>query len=149
MVTYPQTYAVTAGATAGIASPWTTRGPAARSLDAAIPPEFDGPGGGFSPEELYALALTNCYVATFKVIAERSRLDFERMEARGTLTVDLDPEGRPWMARLDLHVLLEGPSDPAKAARVLEKTAGACLILNSVRTEKRVTYEIAPSRPAH
>lgn len=142
MVAYPQTYAVEAEGGAGIATPWTTQGPARTTLTAAIPPEFDGPGGGFSPEELYALALANCFIATFKVIAERSRLDFARVRAHGALTVDLDGTGKPWMARLDLHVTLDAPSDPAKAARILEKTAGACPVLNSVRTEKRVTHSI-------
>ncbi|MFM1921117.1 MAG: hypothetical protein RLZZ303_2751 [Candidatus Hydrogenedentota bacterium] len=143
MVTYPQTYVVRAHAQPGIDTPWQTDGPAQTTLACAIPPEFDGPGGGFSPEELYALALGNCFVATFKVVAERSRMSFETLNVRAELTVDRDAEGHPWMAAIDLHILLRGADNPEKARRLLEKTGASCLILNSVKTEKRLHFDLA------
>lgn len=142
MVTFPQTYTVSATAANGVASPWETSGPAGVTLIGAIPPEFDGPGGGFSPEELYALALANCFVATFKVVAERSRMAFKQLDVRAALTVDLSPEGKPWMAAMNFHVALSGVENIEKAHRLLEKSTTSCLILNSVKTEKHFEFTV-------
>lgn len=143
MIVFPQSYPVRVRATSGIGTRWTTEGPAETPLTCAIPPEFDGPGAGFSPEELYAHALSNCFVATFKVYAERSRLTFETLNLDAALIVDRGEDGAPWMARIDVQATLTGAGDPDKARRLLEKTAASCLILNSVKTEKRFTFDVA------
>lgn len=101
----------------------------------AIPPEFEGPGGGFSPEDLYAMALSNCFVATFKVIAERSRVTFGEIRTRSRLIVDRDEAGRPWMSKLELQIEVTEAKDVDRMRRLLEKTSGQCMILNSVKTE--------------
>jgi len=143
MTPFPQTYSVVAEGASGMDSSWETEGPAKQRLVAAIPPEFDGPGGGFSPEEFYALALSNCFVATFKVIAEKSHLDYKKIEVQGDLIVDLGEDKRPWMARLELTVTLHGVEDQEKGERILEKASKSCLILNSVKTEKVLRFQFA------
>lgn len=149
MIRYPQHYAVRAHSEAGMRSLWKSgvdAGTSPSHLDCAIPPEFDGPGGGLSPEDLYALALLNCFVATFKVFAQKSRITFRGLEARGELTVDRGEDGVPWMAAFHLVVevtLGEAGPDPAGARErllgLLEKTSRSCLIHQSVRT--KVTFE--------
>jgi len=149
MIRYPQHYSVQARSPSGIGSGWAS-GSKEVSLQCAIPPEFEGPGGGASPEDLYALALTNCFVATFKVFAEKSRLEFREIEASGVLTVDRDEKGVPWMARFDLSVMLYLPgyepghssSDEQRALTLLEKTSRSCMILNSVKTEKTFKFGV-------
>lgn len=143
MTPFPQSYRVFAESASGIDATWTTEGPAKQTLTAAIPPDFDGPGGGFSPEELYALALSNCFVATFKVVAEKSRLNYDRIEAQGELVVDLGKDKRPWMTRLELSVTLHGVDDQEKGERILDKASHSCLILNSVMTEKVLRFQFA------
>ena len=105
----------------------------------AIPPEFEGPGGAYSPEDFYCLALINCFVATFKVIAEKSKLNFKSLQCEGLLTVDLDEKGIPWMSAFRLKAILLGASDVDRAKQILKKTSQSCMILNSVKTEK--TFE--------
>jgi organic hydroperoxide reductase OsmC/OhrA len=91
VIQYPLVFKVKSSAQAGIAAHWETSSPSvATPVPMAIPPEFEGPGGGFSPEDIYGFALTNCFVATFKVIAEKSKLTYKTLHAEGTLTVDLD-----------------------------------------------------------
>jgi uncharacterized OsmC-like protein len=110
------------------------------SVPMAIPPEFEGPGGGYSPEDIYAFALMNCFIATFKVIAEKSKLVYEGLEASGTLTVDRGDTGAPWMKDFALRVELTGAADPERARRLLEKTSQSCMILNSVKTGKSFEF---------
>ena len=112
-------------------------------MTCAIPPEFQGPGGGASPEDLYALALANCFVATFKVFAEKSSAGFVSLLADGCLTLDRDEKGVPWMSRFHLKLRIEGAADAARIRTLLEKTSRSCMILNSVRTEKTFEFEVS------
>jgi organic hydroperoxide reductase OsmC/OhrA len=111
-------------------------------IECAIPPEFEGPGGGASPEDFYVLALLNCFVATFKVFAQKSRVEFREIDARGVLTVDRDEKGVPWMARFKLSATVYGPSDQDRVMALLEKTSRSCMILNSVKTEKTFEFGV-------
>ena len=111
----------------------------------AIPPEFQGPGTGLSPEDLYAMALQNCFVATFKVFAEKSKFNFEKISVQAVLDVDRNAEGKPFMARIKLRVSLSGVAQEATAQRLLEKVSQNCMILNSVLSEKSFDFEILSS----
>lgn len=133
-------------ANTGIQSTWKT-GPIHENqapvwMSGAIPPEFEGPGGGYSPEDFYALALANCFIATFKVIAEKSKLVYSQIKAQGQLTVDRDEKGVPWMKSFSLQVVLIGATDPERALRLLEKSSQSCMVLNSVKTEKTFDFKL-------
>lgn len=143
MKTYPMKFNVSAETTAGIASTWTGRAEStSEEVRVSIPPEFDGPGGGFSPEDLYALALENCFIATFKVFAEKSKLTYDKLSVNAELWVDRNEKGVPWMAKIELKVKLSGVSQNENAQRLLTKTSQSCMILNSVNTEKVFTFEV-------
>lgn len=107
-------------------------------LIGAIPPEFSGPGGGYSPEDFFALAIANCYLATFKVIAEKSKLAYSDISVDCVLEVDKEDRKFPWMARAHLEVLLNGTGNPERGLRLLEKVSGQCLVHQSIQT--KVTY---------
>lgn len=137
MITYPMIFKVSAAATSGIQTAWTSESAQFKTkTDFAIPPEFGGPGTGNSPEDIYAMALTNCFIATFKVFAEKSRLQFSQINIQTDLTVDRNEKGQPWMAKALLKIELSGVSQKENAQRLLEKTSQNCMILNSVNTEK-------------
>lgn len=143
MMTYPMLFKVTAEASSGIQTTWSTQsGSYSQKALMAIPPEFSGPGGGFSPEDLYAMALANCFVATFKVFAEKSRLSFSELKVQTTLSVDRNEKGQPWMAKAGLNIELSGVAQKATAQRLLEKTSQSCMILNSVLTEKSFEFRV-------
>lgn len=142
MVNYPLVFGVEAWAESGMVGVWKASAAEGRQVIVAIPPEFGGPGGGFSPEDLYALALLNCFAATFKVIAERSRLVYSEVRLEGSLTVDRNDSGAPWMKHFELRARLAGCADGERGLRLLQKTSESCLILNSVRTEKSFHFEL-------
>jgi organic hydroperoxide reductase OsmC/OhrA len=144
MVSYPLHFEVSAGGGGGVDKPWRTGTQHTdRYTEAAIPPEFQGPGGGFSPEDLYAMSLVNCFVATFKVLAKNAQLTYEEVRAKGRLTVDRGENGRPWMSHIGIRVEVQsGGGDKAQAEQLLRKTAANCLILNSIRTEKTFEFSV-------
>jgi len=142
MIQYPLTFKVSSHTMPSIATPWETSVPHAAPLTAAIPTEFGGLGGGFSPEDFYALAVLNCFCATFKVIAEKSKLMFVKLETSGELTVDRNESGAPWMSQFALHAKLYGAEENDKAKRILEKTSQSCIVLNSIKTAKTFQFEV-------
>lgn len=143
MIQYPLKFEVRSEAPAGQNSAWQGHAPAQESpIHLAIPPEFGGPGSGYSPEDIYALALQNCFIATFKVFAEKSRLEFTKIESQGILTVDRNQEGKPWMAKIDFVISLHGAKQKDSALRMLEKVSRSCMILDSVKTEKTFQFNV-------
>src|SRR4051812_39481758 len=51
-----------------------------RTINFAAPPEFGGEPGLWTPEHLLLGAVATCYVATFRAIAEASKLVCDHME---------------------------------------------------------------------
>lgn len=144
MVTYPLHFEVSAEASGRMDQAWRTGTEHIdRYTEAAVPPEFKGPGGGFSPEDLYAMALLNCFMATFQVLAKNMKLAIEGVNARGKLTVDRGADGRPWMSHMGIQVDVKSSGDTAQVEQLLRKTAANCLILNSVRTEKTFEFRVS------
>jgi organic hydroperoxide reductase OsmC/OhrA len=146
MIHYPLVFKVSASANEGIGANWSALSDSMpQPLPMSIPPEFEGPGGGYSPEDIYAFALMNCFIATFKVIAEKSKLTYQSLKTDGTLTVDRNESGVPWMKAFLLKVEVAGASDVERTKRLLEKTSQSCMILNSVKTEKTFEFNVTGS----
>jgi organic hydroperoxide reductase OsmC/OhrA len=143
MLKYPMKFTVSAESPSGIQTAWKTQAKSHdQEIPVAIPPEFDGPGNGLSPEDLYAMALQNCFIATFKVFAEKSKLQFRSIFVESVLALDRNEKGHPWMAHLHLHVTLAGANQIENAQRILEKTTQSCMILNSVNTQKTFKFDL-------
>ena len=142
MIQYPLSFSAESQSPSGIATLWSTETSNGK-VSAAIPPEFEGPGNGFSPEDFYVLALTNCFIATFKVFAEKSKLNYQDITAKGHLTLDRDEKGVPWMKTFLLKVHLSGCIEEEKAQRILNKVSQSCMVLNSVKTEKAFEFSVS------
>jgi organic hydroperoxide reductase OsmC/OhrA len=134
MINYPIQFKTKAHTESGMNTIWKVDS-SDYNLSCAIPPEFEGPGGALSPEDLYAQALTNCFIATFKVYAEKSKLSFEGLTAEGQLEVDLDESKKPWMKKFILKAEIKSPSSKEKAELLMNKAFKSGFILNSVKTE--------------
>lgn len=133
MINYPIEFQTKASALSGINSNWNTLSEPFE-MSCAIPVEFEGPGQALSPEDLFAQALTNCFIATFKVYAEKSRLEFSNLSCRGFLTVDLDENKKPWMKSFKLIATIQNPNSEDKARLLADKAFKSGFILNSVKT---------------
>lgn len=134
MIKYPISFFTDAKAQSGIQSLWTT---ASQDLEnsCAIPPEFEGPGGALSPEDLFAQALTNCFIATLKVYAEKSKIHFSQVKVKTELIVDLNETKKPVMQKCILHVSILGSENPERTKTIAQKAFSSGFIINSVKTE--------------
>jgi uncharacterized OsmC-like protein len=144
MIKFPVKCEVKATATEGIRKSWNAQAGSLPVIISAIPPEFLGPGGGYSPEDLFALALLNCIIATFKVYCEKSKLSFVDLKSRAILTADQQPsENLIWMKHVEVFVDVTGSSDPEKVRRQLENSIKDCAVSNSIKSGK--TFHLSVS----
>lgn len=139
MTKYPIDFKAKSETKHGVQSTWSVESYGHKTI-CAIPPEFNGPGGGFSPEDLFAQALTNCLVATFKVYAENSKLTFTDLKVSTNLSVDQAEDRKVIMKKCHFNVTVIGSSNPDKTQLLIKKSFESGFILNSVKTE--LSYEL-------
>jgi organic hydroperoxide reductase OsmC/OhrA len=138
---YPHTYTVTASATAS--SNVAVTGPDLPALDTAPPPQFDGPGGLWSPETLLCAAVANCLILTFRAIARASKFDWLELNCRTEALLER-VQGGARFTRYTSYATLKLPAgaDAAKARLLLEKSEHGCLVANSLNGERLLHVEV-------
>lgn len=114
------------------------------ALPTATPPEFDGPGGLWSPETLLTAAVADCYLLTFRGIARASKLPWVSLsvECEGTLE---RPDKVTQFTRFALRASLVLPPEVSEdqARRILMRAEETCLITRSLKGETHLEIEIA------
>lgn len=139
MVTYPMKFEVSSTGPSGVQTPIEASAENFSPIPCAIPPQFNGPGGGYSPEDLLALSLTTCLIATFKVFAEKSQFTYERIEASGFLTIDR-VGGMVAISKIDVELTLYGAQDQQKGTALLQQAEKYCLVSNALKIEKKLSF---------
>ena len=133
---YPMNFPARAESEFGIDVDWSAKASAdAPEFSCGIPKEFGGPGTGLSPEDLYIAALVNCYIATFKVIAQNSKISFHAIHGSGNLTLDKDVNGETWFTAADLWFKVTGAANVERTHRLMERVSKQCMVINSLKTK--------------
>ncbi|HVW71286.1 MAG TPA: OsmC family protein [Steroidobacteraceae bacterium] len=129
---YPHTYtAAASGTSQGSVSVSSPRLP---SLETAAPPEFDGPGGVWSPETLLCACLADCFILTFRAIARSARFEWTRLECRVEGILERVERVSQFTRYTTFAELVVPPgADEAKARELLERAEQGCLVANSLR----------------
>lgn len=141
MIQYPLTFQGETISTSGISNAWKSKA-SNYELDIDIPVEFEGQGKAISPEDLYLLAIQNCFVATFKVYAQYSRLEFDQVAVTSELVVDKNEQNKPVMKKVKLNITLTNPNNENKAKVLVNKVIDNGFILQSVKSEIDYDLEI-------
>lgn len=141
MIKYPLEFNSKTVAREGTSGTWSSEsGP--HMSHCSVPVEFLGSGGALSPEDLFNHALTNCFVATFKVYAENSKLSFASVAVQSKLVVDLDENKKPVMKSIHMDVKIFDPSNSERALIIAKKASESGFILNSVKTQKHFNFQV-------
>lgn len=103
----------------------------------ATPPEFaKGMARIWSPEHLFAAAVSSCFMTTFLAIAEKSRLEFTSFECPASAV--LEKNDRQFMITsvvLKPVVTIAAENEVDKALKVLQLSNQACLISHSIKSD--------------
>lgn len=122
--------------------------PGPQPIAAGPPRQFGGAGQCWSPETLLAAALAGCFVLTFRATARASSFPYLSLECRAEGLLDR-AEGALRFIEFALQATLTvAPGgDRQRAARLLEKAAGGCLVANSLRCPARLNPLVIEASP--
>jgi organic hydroperoxide reductase OsmC/OhrA len=121
----------------------TVKAPHVPAISSAPPIEFGGSGDQWSPEYLLVAAVVDCFVLTFRAIAEKSALPWQELQCDGTGTLDR-VHGTVCFSAMALTARLTLPSggDVERARRLLEKAERTCIIANSLAMNTTLTCNV-------
>ena len=113
------------------------------NLSSDGPKEFDGPGDLWSPETLLTGALADCFVLSFRAVANASKFAWTALECRVEAKLDRI-ERVTQFTSFTVHAKLTVPAgaDLDRAQKLLEKSEQVCLISASLKGEKHLQVEI-------
>jgi organic hydroperoxide reductase OsmC/OhrA len=141
---YPHHYVASAAGTP--AGHVTASSPALPDLTTAPPPEFDGPGGVWSPETLLVAAIADCFILTFRGVSRAAKFEWSKLECsvEGVLErADGVTQFTRYVTKAKLTVA--AGADRAKATQLLERAEQVCLVANSLKGTRAIEVEIAES----
>lgn len=138
MIHYPLKFQVTSK----IDSSWSATAPGQPPLNCDIPPQFGGSGDGFSPEDFFGMAVMSCFMASFKVFAEKGGLTFSELQGKAEITVDRNEKKTVSITQVDLHFILTGPNETEKANALLNETKNNCIVANSINSKTNFSFTI-------
>jgi peroxiredoxin-like protein len=104
-----------------------------RTINFAAPPEFGGEPGLWTPEHLLLAAVSTCFVATFRAVAEASKVEIHGLEVAVEGTIEKQEGGFRFttiILRPVVSILRE--TDRERVGRLLEKAENVCLVSRSI-----------------
>lgn len=112
----------------------------------ATPPEFEGPEGIISPEDLFVAAATSCFMTTFITFTKKMRFEFKAFSCEGQGMLARVEKGFEFTKLiLRSKVAVDSEELVSKAERALELAEKYCLVSNSMKCqiehENEVTVE--------
>lgn len=103
-------------------------------LKSASPAEFDGPGDRWSPETFLVGAVADCFILTFRAIANVSKVSWLSLDCAVTGTLDrVDRVTQFTHFDMTAHLVMPAGTDADGARHALEKAERSCLISNSLK----------------
>ncbi len=112
-------------------------------IEISTPPEFNGPQGYWSPEELFLASINSCIMTTFLYFVEKFSASFLTYDSKIEGEVNLRG-GRLLFTSITVRPEIRVP-DETQAQRIAELVAKSekyCLVSCSVETEIKVLPEI-------
>jgi uncharacterized OsmC-like protein len=113
------------------------------SLSCSAPAEFGGPGDQWSPETLLVASIADCFVLSFRAIAQASKLDWISLSCEVEGILDrLDRVTQFVEFKVNAELVIPADMDQDKALRLLDKSEQACLITNSLKAEAHLSKNV-------
>lgn len=158
MDAFPHHYQVSAEATQ--TSPVSLKAEDLPEIVSAPPAQFGGPGDKWSPEDLLIAAIADCFILSFRAIANASKFEWTRLACEVSGTLDRVERVTQFTA-IHIKASLELPSpfdtnnsdanngdaiSIEKADKLLHKAEQSCLITNSLKADSTLSTQINLSR---
>jgi peroxiredoxin-like protein len=112
-------------------------------LISAPPAQFGGPGNQWSPEHLLVASVADCFILTFRAVAQASKLAWDNLDASAEGVLErVDQVTRFTTITVSATLTVPAGTNIDKARQLLEKAEAACLITNSLSGKTHLEAEI-------
>ena len=103
------------------------------AIEVATPPEFGGPEGIWTPEDLLTTAVESCIMASSLFFLNRSKVGFKSYKSKAVGTLEKGPTGLSF-SRIAVEVILEleDPSQADAAHKAVVRAEKTCPLSNSL-----------------
>ena len=137
MVNFPLKYTSKIEADSKITNKWNCQANSGETVACAVPPEFNGPGHSFTPEDFFTMAVLNCIVASFKVICEKRKENFENIKGKAVLNMDINQaDNALYFTEIDINIEVSGASNVETVKKLLEQAVAVCPVSSGIKTSK-------------
>ncbi len=121
---------------------------APRLINFSAPPEFGGEPGFWTPEHFLLAAVATCFVATFRAVANASKLDFQGIEVATDGVIEKESGGfRFTKVSLKPIAIIFAEQERERAQRLLEKAEKLCLVSRSLSCTIELEPKILVEKP--
>jgi len=114
-------------------------------LPVAAPPQFGGPTGVWSPEQLLVASVASCLMSTFVYFAERFKVQLASYSSSARATVEQTPQGLRFTA-IEVAITVTVPDEEAlrkaSSLRLKEKLEKYCPVSAAVGCPVRLRLEL-------
>jgi len=118
-------------------------------IQTAPPPEFDGPGGVWSPETLLCASLADCFILTFRAVSRKAQYKWSHLLCRVEGVLErVDGQSQFTQFKTIVRLIVPSGTDPAQAQKLLEQAEHGCLIANSLRATRTLEVQVTASQAA-
>ena len=112
-------------------------------VEVACPPEFGGPTGYWSPEDLLVASVEVCVMTTFLHLLGRRKIPLVSYSSRSEGVAGLeDGEFRFVRINLRVDVRIARPRDERAAVTCLQNAADHCMVSRSLRCPVEVEHAV-------
>ncbi len=117
--------------------------PGKPDIKVSSPPEFRGPEGNWSPENLFVASIETCLMLTFISLARSRKLEFTAYESRAEGL--LEPVyGKHVVSKVTVRprITVKSEAEREKAKGIVDVMEENCFISNSVESDVTLEAEI-------
>jgi len=113
------------------------------NLIIAGPAEFGGPGDQWSPETLMISAVANCFVLSFKAVANASKFSWKKIQCESIGKLDkVDRLMKFTQITTKVRLVIDDENAKEMALKLLKKAESICLVSNSLNSSLKLECEI-------
>ena len=118
-----------------------TRSEGKPAVEVATPPEFGGPEGIWTPEDLLTSAVATCVMTSALYFFDRSKIALRSYKSEAAAVMEKTPSGLAITGiRIEITVGIEDPAQEEAARKAVEQAEKTCPLSNSMTCP--VTVEI-------
>jgi len=144
MIHFPLKYESKIETDSNVSNKWNCQANSGEIVACAVPPEFNGPGHSFTPEDFFTMAVLNCIVAAFKVLCEKRKESFKTIKGKAVLNMDINQaDNALYFTEIDINLEVEGASNVATVKKLLERAVAICPVSSGIKTSKTFHLQVS------